>query len=354
MQLIKMEIDIMDFPRSDLSLTSKIETILENNQEFDSFKSRFYDNLTIQIRRTGDNEEAIRYNAIAIENAEKYNEVSRLAYLLRTKAELIRADDRKQALEVLKVSRELMESMGDKRGLTSILFNLSKLEAERGEYSSSIERILDVIRIKESIGFPVGINALTLSTFYNELGDGENGLEWAKLAESETQHQPSVLPDVLLCQAWSLINMGQLEKAQEIISNAKEPVLKSGMEDNLAMFHFVNGILNQAEGNYEDATSCFEDALDIYSRTGRAIPTNLCLHHLASIEAQIKSIIGPWLIVLEERAHSEDLPGIFGQALILKARVLLNQGNAQEAFELLERVKQLSEVPGLGFLERHL
>jgi tetratricopeptide (TPR) repeat protein len=359
MYLAKLEFDMMDPPRSDDTIVDTLVEFIDNNPELNFYESRLYELLAMRANRMGDQDAANKYTERAISNAELHNEVSRLAYLLRTKANLLSSSDRKQALQNYLRARELMESMGDERGLSNVLYNMSKLDTIRGEYNQAVQKVLEVIRIKESLGVPIGLNALTLSMIYNTIGDCDAGLEWAKLAEVESQNQPSILPRVFLRQAWSLIIQNRLAEAQWIMDTTNKTILKGGVEDLLAGLYFVNGAFEVAEGNYTLALKSYGDALEIYERIGAGISVNLCLQQLASLDLILAEISHPdasgvWVGQFEERARLEDLPGILGQALILKSKLFMLQERHQESREALAEVDTLVQDYNLEYLSHSL
>ncbi|MFW9954573.1 MAG: hypothetical protein ACFFD3_08465, partial [Candidatus Thorarchaeota archaeon] len=186
MHMVKLEAENEEYPANiyDHSTGDKIEQLIEDKPEFEFLKSRIYDSLTIRAIRDGDEDGALELNQMAIENAEEFDDINRLAHLLRTRAELIHSSNWTEMLDLLVRSQRLMSAMGDKNGLADVFFQLSKLESTRGFYDNAIEHNLECIRIRESMGVSTGMFALTISTLYNVIGQSEAGFEWAKLAEN--------------------------------------------------------------------------------------------------------------------------------------------------------------------------
>ena len=57
---------------------------------------------------------------------------------------------------------------------------------------------------------------------------------------------------------------------------------------------------------------------------------------------------------MEEKAISDDLPGILGQALLLRAKLAYVRGDEGALRELAEKVRTLGENPSMVFLNEGL
>ncbi|UCE10629.1 MAG: hypothetical protein JSW61_01495 [Candidatus Thorarchaeota archaeon] len=362
MYLIRLEAENAEYPKivHDTKTLERIEDMLDENPEFDFFKSRLDDLLSIRAIRDGDVEKALELNQSATESAEKHNDVNRLAHLLRTRGGILQSIDREETEAMLLRSRDLMESMGDKSGISGVLFHLSKLESISGRYDPAIEHNLECVRIGESISEPTGMYALTLSTLYNVVGRSDAGVEWARMAETELANRPTLQPRAVLNQAWSMALQNKLTEAHFLVDSVRESILKSGVESSLGWLYFVTSVLEAAEGQYSSAAISIEDALDIYERSGGYVSFYICLHHRAKYEvlasevansSQADELIGPWLTSLEERSRDENLPGILGQALLLKANLLASRGDITNSMIVAEELSSLVSENGLSFLE---
>ncbi|MHA2142887.1 MAG: hypothetical protein ACXADC_05050 [Candidatus Thorarchaeota archaeon] len=360
MLMIKLEAENSEYPTQvyDTSTYDAIVSLIEENQDFDFYKSRLKDTMTIRAIRDGDVSRALELNQEAIDNSEKNDDINRLAHLLRTRAGIIQSSDRLESQELLHRAMGLMDSMGDKGGLADVLFLLSKLESIRGDYDSAIEHNLESVRIWESIGMPIGMPALTLSTLYNVIGDYDSGLEWAIMAENELASRPVYQPRAILNQAWSMTLQGKLSEAHQLQDSVRESMLKSGLESNLGWLYFISSVIESAELDFSAAAMSVEESLDIYERSGGFVSFYICLHHRARIEVHSElnepssdyESTGPWLTLLEEKAHSENLPGILGQALLLKATSLTMKGVQSEASKVIEQMASLVNQENLEFL----
>ncbi|MGY5852902.1 MAG: hypothetical protein RTU92_04985 [Candidatus Thorarchaeota archaeon] len=360
MNVTKLEAEMLSHPDVlyDDSTINTIYSILDRNPSLDFFNSRVYHTLVTQHLRDGTLEDAIQYIDNAISNAEIHDDLNRLARLYRTKATTIQHSDMKQSVELLLKSLEIMEVMGDIDGLGITIFHLSKIEAIRGEYDQAINHNLRIVTLRQSIGRPIHTVALTVSTLFNMTNNADAGLEWARMAEEE--FAPSHKPRAILNQAWSLIIQRNHTEAVYIIDSVREAVFKSGNESHLAAFYLVNGFLEMIEEDHYNAAVNLEQALDIYEKHGSLMSANICSYYLAanevySIESSTSAIdsnVGPWLSLLEEKAVSDDLPGILGKALVLKTKLFFYQGKNAEAQVLLEQLGLLVKECELEFLQQ--
>jgi tetratricopeptide (TPR) repeat protein len=360
MLMVKLEAENAEYPTHvyDTSTYDAIVSLIEQNQDFDFYISRLKDTMTIRAIRDGDVSRALELNQEAIENSEKNDDLNRLAHLLRTRAGIIQSSDRTESQKLLHRAMDLMELMGDQAGLADVLFLLSKLESIRGDYDSAIEHNLESVRLRESVGMPTGMPALTLSTLYNVIGDFDSGIEWARMAEGELASRPVYQPRAILNQAWSMTLQRNLPEAHQLLDSVREAMLKSGLESNLGWLYFISSVIEAAEEDYSSAAMSVEESLDIYERSGGFVSFYICLQHRARIEVHAEQVepssdyksTGPWLTLLEEKAHSEDLPGILGQALLLKATVLRMRGAYSESMRVTEQLSSLVNDMKLEFL----
>ncbi len=361
MHLVKLEAENEEYPKvlHDSSTLDTIEGILEKQTEFDFYRSRVLDSLTIRAIRDGDAERGLELNQSAIDNAEKHDDINRLAHLLRTRAGILESSDHAETQRLLLRSRDLMKRLGDRGGFADVLFLLSKAESIRGNYNAAIDYNLESVSIWESIGMPVGMFALNLSTLYNLTGDSEAGFEWAKMAENELSSKPMWQPRAILNEAWSLTLQKKYSEASSIIDGIRESINRSGLESNLGWLYFVVSVLDAAEEDFFSAATNVEESLEIYERHSGYVSFYICLQHRAKIEVyetiltqshDTDKAIGPWLQSLEEKARSEDLPGILAQALLLKATLFDRIENRIEAKRVIKELAFLVNSNGLEFL----
>lgn len=360
MLVTKLEAELLNYPTKlygDATLDS-ILSIFESNKNLDFFKSRLYDALGVRARRNGEMNQALQYYEMGIENASENNDLSRLALLFRSKASIVESTNTNESIDLLAKASSIMRTLGDSVGLGDVLFELSKLEAVRGRFDVAIDHCIDVCRLRDSVGMTIGTYALHLSTLYNVTGNPQAGLEWAKMAGFDLVHPYK--PRAFLNQAWALCIMGLLHEATDILDDIRENILKSGLETHLAAYYLVNGISEKHGRNFSAAEVSLKGALDIYERRGTLMYTNICLEELSRIEVSRAeedaneghaNAVSVWLCQLEERARTLDLPGILGQALLLKTRYLSLLNEEEEAEQALLELVQITQKSNLKFLQ---
>jgi hypothetical protein len=222
---------------------------------------------------------------------------------------------------------------------------------------------MEAINIRERMDIPTGSYALLLSTLYNAIGHSDSALEWGRFAEADFESHPGVKHRAILNQAWSLIIMKKLTEAQVLIDSIREPILKSGLEPSLAWFYFVTGVFDMAEGNLESATRNITDAIELYEGKSFVESSLIFMHYLAQLDARrvylsrdtsIEDEDIPWITVLEEKATSDDLPGILGQVYLLKARIADARRDEGSLRVLIEKIRALGEDSSMAFLNDEL
>ncbi|MFW9847132.1 MAG: hypothetical protein ACFFD6_10310, partial [Candidatus Thorarchaeota archaeon] len=207
---------------------------------------------------------------------------------------------------------------------------------------------------RERAGLNTGNASLFLSNFYNTILEPESGYEWACMAEAQFKSRPYLINRAILAQIWSLILLNQLSDAETLIDASRESILKSGDETQLAWLHFVNGMFDMEHGDYSSASNSIEQALRIYEQQDWSYETQLnFLYHLAKIEVyacDTRDIVSPSLAILEDKALSEDLPGVLGQVLLLKADIALMEGDDSNARRILQELRFLSKKENLLYM----
>jgi ATP/maltotriose-dependent transcriptional regulator MalT len=192
-----------------------------------------------------------------------------------------------------------------------------------------------------------------VSTLYNATGEFESGFEWARMAEDQYKLLPKNKPRAVLNQAWSLIALKKLTEASVLVDIVRESIVKSGQETLLAWLNFVTGLIELEEGNLISAASSIEEALKVYETREDLLMQIMFLYYLARIEvvnSDMTTEVFPYLTLLEERAISEDLPGILGQALLLKSEIALLQNDDARLREIVQQLRPLTQEPRMAFL----
>ena len=232
------------------------------------------------------------------------------------------------------------------------------MDSIRGDFDSAVKLCLQALTILERAGLETGNESLLLSRLYNIIGESESGLEWACMAEEQFKGRPYMINLGILVQIWSLILQKKLPEAQILLDTTRESILKSGDETQLAWLHFVTGLFEIERGDYSLASSSIEQSLRIYERFKWGLPyRTMFLHHLAKIEVYSSDTaegVFPSLAILEEKAITEDLPGIQGQVLLLKGRLAIMNDDEALLREILSQLRLLIEEDNLEFLKPHL
>jgi tetratricopeptide (TPR) repeat protein len=358
MHFMKFEADMRNYPQVMYSTSTmdKIQELIASDPRLGYYEVVLDDYLAIRAHADGDTEERIRCIERGIEVAEKFDDRLRLVYFLTRKAHIISDTNRAESKKLLEQAYQIVDtSLGTPAFFAEVLDRLSALDTIRGEYNSAITRYLQVVSIRERAGLNTGNASLVLSTLYNVIGEFESGLEWAQMAEDQFKSRPYLINRAVLNQIWSLILLKRQIEAQALLDTSRESILKSGDESQLAWLNFVTGILETEQGDFQLASSSIEEALRIYEQQGWAYQIQLIfLHHLAKIDvfsSESPDAITPSLAILEEKAVSEDLPGILGQVLLLKADIAIKNNDDAQLREIVQQLRELSEKEKLQFLK---
>jgi len=142
-----------------------------------------------------------------------------------------------------------------------------------------------------------------------------------------------------------------------LLDTTRESVVKSGIESQLAWLHFVTGILEREQGDLALAISSIEQGLKIYEQQGTALLMELIFSYQLA-KAEVLScyegnVVSPSLAILEEKALTEDLPGILGQVLLLKADIAYLNNDEALLREIIPQLQSLLEKKNLQFLKPH-
>jgi tetratricopeptide (TPR) repeat protein len=267
-------------------------------------------------------------------------------------------EDMKQSKEILERAYQVVEdSLELPAFYADILYNLGMIDAIRGEFDRAIENCLQSVNFRERAGLESGNASYFLALYYNIIGEAESGLEWGRMAEDQLQSRPYLINRAILNQIWSLILLKRTIEAQALIDSLRESIMKSGDEKQLAWLHYVTGALEIEQGGFSLALSSIEQALRIIEKQGSAYLMELFfLHQLAKVEVRAShsdEVISPSLAILEDKALSENLPGILGQALLLKADIAIQNNDEALLREIIPQIRSLSEKETLQFLKPH-
>jgi tetratricopeptide (TPR) repeat protein len=358
MNFMKFEADMINYPTT-IYQESTLERILElidSNPDFGFYEIILNDYQSHRALTDGDSEERFRCTERGIEIAKKYDDRLRIAHLLIWKANILMNQDRKQSRDILEQAYQVVDSsLGLPGFYADILYNLSMLDAIRGEFDSAIRRGLEAVNFRERAGLETGNASYFLALYYNIIGEAESGLEWGCMAEDQLQSRPYLINRAVLNQIWSLILLKRITEAQALIDTIRESIMKSGDEKQLAWLHYVTGAFEIEQGDFSLALSSIEQALRIIEEQGSSYLMELFfLHQLARIEVysfQPGEDVSPSLAILEDKALSQDLPGILGQVLLLKAEIALLNNDEALLREIIPQLQTLSDKENLHFLK---
>ncbi|MGY5858340.1 MAG: hypothetical protein RTU63_03150, partial [Candidatus Thorarchaeota archaeon] len=355
MRFMRFEAETFNYPKvlQDSSNMDEIYRMIAKDSRFKFYNTVLYNNLAIIAEIDGRPEEWNRCNQIALETAREHDDQVRLAYCL-TEQSRISSSNRVLARKLLLEALDIMDNLGSTDGYCVVLQQLGTLAMIRGELTSAIESFLKVVSIRERLDTEYGIPALMLSSLYNIIGEFDSGLEWGRMADAQLQSRPYLKPRAVMCQVWSLAHLDRLAEAELILDIVHESIMKSGRESHLGWLNFVIGIIEFAKGNATVAMSSIEESLKIFEASGGSSRyRSIVLYYLAKIEvalADVNTVILPYLALLEERAVSEDLPGILGQALLLKSELALIRDDDSTLRDSIQQLMDLAKEPGLSYL----
>jgi tetratricopeptide (TPR) repeat protein len=359
MNFMKFEADMVNYPASmyQTKTLDKIRELIDSDSRFGFYEITLNDFLALHAQIDGDSEALIRCIDRGLNFAKEFDDRLRMAHLLIRKSSIITNQDRNNARKLLEQAYQIVNSSLEIPVFYSeILYNLSILDAIRGEFDSAIRRCLEAATIRERAGLNTGNASYYLSLFYNAIGEPASGLEWGRMAEDQFKSRPNLINRAMLNQIWSLILLKRVTEAQALIDMSRESILKSGDVNQIAWLHFVTGVFELEQGDPPLALSSVEQGLRIYEQQGSSSLMELFfLHQLAKIETlscgSEEDAVSPSLAILEDRALSEDLPGILGQALLLKADLAILGNDEALLREIIPQLRALSDQENLQFLK---
>ncbi|MFW9849140.1 MAG: hypothetical protein ACFFF4_08365 [Candidatus Thorarchaeota archaeon] len=365
MRFMKFEVDLLEYPKVlyDVANLDQLQRLINSSSKFEFFENILFDCLREKATRDGDSDEALRNVNLAIESAETHDDRVRLAYHIRFLFDFLRSTDLTDARDSLTKAYHLMEELGNQAGMASLLFYVARTDAVRGEYNLAIDRILEVIRIRQSLDLSIAVYAVVLSTYYNAISEPATAMEWARLAEAEAHASPIVKPRGQLNRAWALILMQRYEEALALIDSAREIILSSGVEILLGWLSFITGVYELAQRDTEAATKSLEEAIGIYEQKGTVDNYLIFLQHLAQLDVAImvsssgsvlNGLENPWLQFLEDKAIKDNLPGISGKVLLMKAKVALARNDEEKFEELIFKIREMAKEPGMVYLRNEM
>ena len=349
------------FSESDVDIRP-IETITSSVNENKDLK--FFKSFLLEIESYAFLRENKRKNALillrqALAIARKFDDQIMVAVFLGRLARHIKHTDVKQAIDLLISSRELSEDLGFRYGIGFVQHELGHIMGFRGELDAAIEHQFEYNTIRESLGLSTTFVNSIIASYYNQIGNGEKALELAKttltLADSAARNLPFTRAQI----AWALINLGRLDEAKVELAVCKELASKSGESGYMVWYNMVEGILDKAESNFDNAVTNFKEVLKYFEENPVPVNMNICLLNLTEIEIEMHTdeslnakndSSGPWMQKLEEHVKKNDFPGVAAQSKILKAKLRHRQGQYDEVRKILKEVQEIAQAPSMKYL----
>jgi tetratricopeptide (TPR) repeat protein len=346
----------------------KMKQLIRNNKDLSCFEEGILTR-EVSMQTTGgqtaspnqmDYRQAAKVIEQAYELAIDIDDLVRACGLLATVSYYVRNFDTTRALNLLSKA----EDMANQLGLPGVIRHSKNLRGtvhlSRGEFNASLDCFQAFISIAEKAGAPtITMLPHNLAWAYNEMGKGEEALEWAMMALDTAKAQPKDLPHAYFDAAHALVNIGRLREAREYLEEAQRRGLKIANEIYLQSGHLISGLLDMAEGRHLDAMQSFEKSFEICERLGRQNRLNSSLLRLTECElvlfesneeTKTAESSGHWMERLEREVAEKEIPGIRGRLLLLKAELCLRQGRRDDAEALLREVRTLAENPHMSYL----
>ena len=349
------------FSESDVDIRpiEAITSSVNENKDLKFFKSLLLRIEALAFQRDHKRKDAVILLRQALTIARKFDDRIMVAYLLQLLANLIKHTDVKQAIDLLISSRELSEQLGNRDGIGMVQHELGHIMGLRGELDAAIEHQFEYSAIRESIGLSAVYMNAVIASYYNMAGNGEKALELAKTTLALEDSGSRDLAYTRAQIAWALIILGRFDEAKIQLAVCHEIASKSGYSWQMVWYKMVEGILDKAESNFENAVTNFKEVLKYYEEDPVPVYQNICLLNLTEIEIEMlteesldekSESSGPWMKKLEEHAKTNDLPGVAAQSKILKAKLRHRQGQYDEVRRILKEVKKIAQAPSMKYL----
>ncbi|MFX1368478.1 MAG: tetratricopeptide repeat protein [Promethearchaeota archaeon] len=345
----------------------RLQSLIDSEPKMEFLQPRVVIEKASRLLLAGKVSDAIRLNELGIAQAQSFDDIYLLSYAYARQAYCLRHFDSAKALEMLDRVKEIWNTLGfdaeEHWGYCNIRHSVHN---PRGEFDLSLQYLQRAIKIREAHRTHTSLRALPLNMtyVYAELEDGENALEWAKMAMANPQFmsgEPGNMALALIRLARAFALLGDIEQAEKYLEKSETESLKVGIDRNIAENYIVTGHIERAKGELESAMFHFERGLEIAEQVNHQNRINSCLIGLVKTEIDLLEVdetsallntSGPWMRLLQSEVERKELPGIRGVLLLLKAELRLKQGRMEEAGSLLEDIRSLAENPGLGYLGR--
>jgi tetratricopeptide (TPR) repeat protein len=340
---------------TDLEIMSVLESKIEDDENFSYFLPQLFRIRGVRLARERSVDEAIEMYDFMIDEAKKHDDPLAHIFALFLKAQLVKRNDVPEALAILEQHRQLSKELGLAKSLANNHHVLGNIALARGELNLALHHQLKRFEIGKRLDWDQRHFMPTIAQIHNMMGDGAEALKTLVI------HQPDSFPDTsrsIIQRAWALVNLGNINDAETEISKVREIILKSADEVHLGLVYLVEGLIEKAKLDFDNAKLALEQALDIFERYLSVAFINIALIHLCDIEIESLSsgsknieISGPWMARLFYHVEKKELPGIEAQAKLLKAKFLQKQEQFDQSERLVSEVQKISESPNVEYLE---
>ncbi len=326
---------------------------IKKDKDFECFESLFIGFKAYRIIMEGNLTEAVHLVKKVLSLARKHDELLLAADALYFLADIIMYEDVSQAIGFILEQKKLCEQIGYEYGLARNSGSLGRIMTLRGEYDAGISYQLDYSKASESIGHPDAYLNLRPAFVYNLIRNGRKALEHSEVAKGKTDGRKRTVAYYYLQLAYAMINLGNEKEALNHLDTAKQLAVQSGWQAYLDLHQLLEGIMEKESGDFQSATDTFESLIKRCSEGH--LYKNLCFFHLSDIEVETYSseqvvLSESWLHRFEIYVEERDYPGFVAQAKILKAKLLLKQGEHEKSQALVNEVLKVAESPSMKYL----
>lgn len=343
----------------------KLQNLVDANSDMSCFRPIVDSLIASRLLEEGNLSEALNLSELRMKHHLSCDDLVGLRESYLSLAYQLRHLDTRKADELLDKYKELSTSLGFDVEKEWPYHNIrASIHNARGEYSLSLEIYDLAIRYRETqlMGIPLRYLPLNISYLYGELEDGENALEWSKMAMESSQFlsdAPNFNAMVYTRMARAFVLLGDIEQAEMFLKRGESETLRIGTDSAIVETYIVAGHIERAKGNLANAMYDFERGLEIAERIKYQNRINSCLIGLVKSEIAILEYTdstklletsGPWMKLLESETEKKDLPGIYGILLLLKVELRIKQRRIDEAIDLLKEIRSISQQPGLLYL----
>jgi tetratricopeptide (TPR) repeat protein len=296
---------------------------------------------------------------LARESSDKWHQISLLTLLGEVAGQYVKgintfSDAKKYLEEAVILSREI----NDKAGLANTLQTMCVFAYSRGELGEAYDCQLESIQIQGEIG-EISVNgASNMAGLYRKNGEEESAREMETIVRAA---EDKLGPYAYFGDAGRYISEGNLREAEKSLNRARELTMSLGLETALGRLYGLEGKLLRAKGDMESAMDSYQRELDINERAGRQLRVRFSLVRLVKMEVEMftptrenrdDEYSGPWMKRLEEEVENNDIPGIYGNFLLLQSELRMRQGRHDEAEDILDSAIELTDNSAMRFLHR--